>query len=57
MQIQDARIFVSGSNLFTITDYTGYTPEITESDVLRNGIDLGVYPISRTITAGVNVTL
>lgn len=57
LQIQRARIFVSGSNLFTISDYTGYTPEITESDVLRNGIDLGVYPISRTITAGVNVTL
>lgn len=57
LDVQGARIYVSGTNLFTITGYSGYTPEITENNVLRNGIDLGVFPIARTITAGINLTL
>ncbi len=56
LNVRGARFYVNGTNLFTVTGYSGYTPEITEGDVLRNGIDLGVYPSSRTITAGVNLT-
>jgi hypothetical protein len=47
---------VNGTNLFNVTDYSGYTPELTVEDVIRNGIDLGVYPHMRTFTLGLDVT-
>ncbi len=46
---QSARIYVAGSNLFTITNYTGYDPEVT------NGVDYGNYPQSKSYTVGVNL--
>ncbi|HET7321771.1 MAG TPA: hypothetical protein VFI96_04680, partial [Longimicrobiaceae bacterium] len=56
LDVGTARVYVSGTNLFTVTDYSGYTPQLTAADVIRSGIDLGVYPVMRTITAGVNLT-
>lgn len=41
------RLYVSGQNLFTITDYSGFDPEVGP-----NGIDNNIYPITRTITLG-----
>jgi TonB-linked SusC/RagA family outer membrane protein len=53
------RVFVSGTNLWTITDYKGIDPESTSnssaSDAIQN-IDHGSYPNSKTYTAGVNLT-
>lgn len=51
-----ARIYVKANNLFTWTNYTGYTPEIGSGDVLSNGIDTGIYPIPRVISIGINTT-
>lgn len=51
-----ARLYVKATNLFTITGYTGYTPEIGSNDVLSNGIDRGIYPIPRVFSAGFNTT-
>lgn len=56
LNFQAARIYVNGTNLFNVTDYSGYTPELTVGDVIRNGIDLGVFPPARTITVGLDVT-
>jgi TonB-linked SusC/RagA family outer membrane protein len=56
LTLETARIYVNGTNLFNITDYSGYTPELTVSDVIRTGIDLGVFPPSRIITLGLDVT-
>lgn len=42
------RLYVTGSNLFTITRYTGYDPEV------GSGVDYGNYPQSRTFTFGLN---
>jgi len=57
--ISNLRFFVSGTNLVTWTDYSGYTPEIAGQnggqDVLSAGIDQGVYPIPKTVTLGLNV--
>jgi len=47
--VERARFYVSGSNIFTITNYTGYDPEI------GSGIDYGNYPQARTFTVGVNL--
>ena len=47
--INRCRIYLTASNLFTITNYTGYDPEV------GGGIDYANYPQSRTITVGVNL--
>ncbi len=46
------RIYVTGENLFTLTQYTGYDPEIGGSVF---GIDKGYYPQARTFMVGVNL--
>ncbi|SMO51389.1 SusC/RagA family TonB-linked outer membrane protein [Gracilimonas mengyeensis] len=51
-----ARVYMKGTNLFTWTKYTGYTPEIGSGDVLSNGIDTGIYPIPRVVYLGFNTT-
>ena len=45
-----ARIYVSAQNLFTITDYKGFDPEVNV-----NGIDNNVYPVTRIFSVGLNV--
>ncbi|MEO6838214.1 MAG: TonB-dependent receptor [Ginsengibacter sp.] len=45
--ITKLRIYIQGSNLFTITKYTGLDPELQQSDLNNNsnfGIDFGNYP-------------
>lgn len=49
--IKNLRVFVQGENLFTITDYSGYDPEVGT----RDGFDGGTYPQSRTFTIGANI--
>ena len=49
-KLSSARLYLSGQNLFTITNYTGFDPEAGV-----NGIDLSVYPVTRTISVGVNL--
>jgi hypothetical protein len=51
-------VYVSAQNLFTITKYTGYNPEVNfyDNDNTKQGIDYGVYPATRTFLAGVNIT-
>jgi len=64
--IKQFRIYVSATNLLTLTNYNGWDPEIgygssTNSsgkvvDAYASGIDVGFYPSSRTYLFGVNVT-
>jgi TonB-linked SusC/RagA family outer membrane protein len=56
MNMTDFRLYLKGSNLFTLTKFTGYTPEIGSGDVLSNGIDTGIYPITAILSFGVNLT-
>lgn len=56
LSLTQARFYVRGTNLFTLTDYTGYTPEIEVSDPTSAGIDLGAYPVTAIYSIGVNVT-
>lgn len=53
--IQQLRIYIKGSNIYTLTRVTGYTPEIGSYDVLSNGIDYGAYPITSNYSIGVNL--
>lgn len=54
--LSNLRIYVSGSNLVYWTKYTGYTPEIVNSNPFESGIDRGTYPISRVYTVGLNAS-
>ncbi len=45
------RLYATATNLFTITPYKGYDPEVS------GGTDSGAYPSSRTFTFGVNLSL
>jgi TonB-linked SusC/RagA family outer membrane protein len=52
------RAYVSGTNLITLTKYTGYDPEVSayNSNDAQIGVDLSNYPTARTITFGIDVT-
>jgi len=56
LYLSNLRFYLKGTNLFTLTKFTGYTPEIGSSDVLSNGIDNGIYPISAIYSFGMNIT-
>ncbi|MEM9856764.1 MAG: TonB-dependent receptor [Bacteroidota bacterium] len=48
------RIYFSAQNIFTITDYSGFDPEIgfTGGNFFNRGVDQGNYPVSRRIIGG-----
>lgn len=51
-----ARAFVRGTNIFTSSKFTGYTPEIVSGSPIVNGIDGGTYPVARIVSLGLNIT-
>ncbi|MBR6731887.1 MAG: TonB-dependent receptor [Bacteroidales bacterium] len=52
------RVYVTGSNLFCLTEYSGYDPEVDtrRSTPLTPGVDYSAYPKSRGFVAGINIT-
>ncbi len=56
--ISNLRFYLSGQNLFTITGYSGYDPEVSSRTGNYNlGFDGGSYPATRSYTFGLNLTL
>jgi len=48
--------YITLANMFTLTKYTGYDPEMSQySSATNMGIDYGTYPNVKTATFGVNV--
>jgi TonB-linked SusC/RagA family outer membrane protein len=58
LYIQNLRVYVNLQNVYTLTGYSGYDPEIGsyQQDALMTGIDNGRYPSPRIYTFGVNLT-
>ncbi len=56
LAIQRLRVYVSADNLLTFTSYDGFDPEIASGGYTTIGIDRGIYPQSRTISVGANIT-
>nr|MBP6826614.1 SusC/RagA family TonB-linked outer membrane protein [Saprospiraceae bacterium] len=50
-----ARIYVSGTNLWTKQSYSGFTPEFPNERIFEAGIDKLNYPMSKTILFGLDV--
>ncbi|HPB04744.1 MAG TPA: SusC/RagA family protein, partial [Prolixibacteraceae bacterium] len=57
LPLQKLRIYVAAQNLITITNYSGFDPEVGYGDGENwaSGIDIGYYPSPKTIMAGINV--
>ncbi|MEA4840408.1 MAG: TonB-dependent receptor [Bacteroidales bacterium] len=62
IKVESIRLYLAGTNLLTLTGYSGLDPEMTvstnsysEGD-LANGIDWGTYPIAKCYTFGMNIT-
>jgi TonB-dependent starch-binding outer membrane protein SusC len=59
-KIKSARLFVNGSNLFIITNYSGTDPEVDTDKQLNGvpsaGIEYLSYPRDKSVSVGLNVT-
>ena len=57
LKITNFRVYISADNLITVTKYKGFDPEIGSyySNPYAYGVDVGTYPQSRTIRAGVTL--
>jgi hypothetical protein len=58
LPLQQARLYVSGQNLFTFTRYSGLDPEVstfTGAQGWAKGIDLGNYPIATSYLIGLSI--
>ncbi|MBR5716648.1 MAG: TonB-dependent receptor [Bacteroidales bacterium] len=58
--VSNARFYVTGTNLFCLTGYSGLDPDVTTSSSSGGfptpGYDFNSYPKARTITVGANIT-
>ena len=56
--IKHFRVFVGAQNLFTITNYTGFSPEVSTKggDAVGQGLDFSSYPAYRTFNFGAKIT-
>ena len=52
IRFSSLRLYASCQNLYTFTRYTGFDPEVGV-----NGVDYSLYPVTRTISVGINVNL
>lgn len=66
MNIGNARLYMNIQNAWLFTKYPGYNPEVNSGgndpdtrggDPTSQGIDRGAYPLARTISFGINLTL
>jgi len=53
--ISKLRVFINAYNLWTITKYPGYDPSYTNDGLINRGLDQGLYPIPRIVSAGVDI--
>ncbi len=56
IRVSNLRIYVSGNNLWTCTNYSGYDPEASDAMDKEAGVDFGVYPSVRSFVFGVDLT-
>ena len=52
--LTSSRIFVSGQNLFTITNYSGLDPDVVGNGLLQRGVDVGNWPATRILSVGIS---
>ena len=58
VKINNCRIYATGTNLLTFTNYSGFDPEVSHfgQSATNMGADLGGYPNNKSILAGINLS-
>jgi len=58
VHLQNLRFYVSAYNVFTLTNYTGFDPEVSarRNTPLTPGVDYSAYPKSRQLLFGINLS-
>lgn len=56
LKLERLRLYAGVQNVFTITNYSGYDPEVSSNALFSRGIDSNSYPNARTFTFGFNLT-
>ncbi|WP_210520036.1 SusC/RagA family TonB-linked outer membrane protein [Hymenobacter terricola] len=51
--LSNVRVYVTGRNVFTVTNYSGFDPETPGTEFFGRGIDYAIYPNVRTFTGGI----
>lgn len=54
-KVRSINAFIMGQNLFTLTKYRGYDPDVSSLGSSEIRVDYGAYPRARIYTAGINV--
>ena len=55
--ITNFRVYATANNVFTITGYSGYDPEVsTRKSTLTPAVDYAAFPRSRFFLTGVDIT-
>lgn len=57
LKVSNVRAYVSANNLFTISGYSGYDPQVSSEASFSRGVDLRAFPNTRTYTFGLNISL
>ncbi|MCB0638173.1 MAG: SusC/RagA family protein, partial [Lewinella sp.] len=56
LRLTRLRVYVSGTNLMTWQDYSGYMPELYNNNVFDVGIDAGKYPLAKSVLFGLDLS-
>ena len=57
LNVQSCKLSITGQNLFTLTNYTGFDPEVSSNaqSAYFPGYDLGAYPLARSVIFNISV--
>lgn len=53
--LSNARFFISAQNILTLTRYSGFDPEVSGVESKAAGVDRGSYPMTRTVSFGLDL--
>lgn len=56
IKVSRLRFYAGAQNLLTLTNYTGYDPEVSSDALFNRGVDFRGYPNARTYTFGLNLS-
>ena len=56
--LSSTRVYVTGANLVTWTHYSGFNPDVSSLGIgnVNRGVDVGAYPLARSVTLGINLS-
>lgn len=55
MYMERLRIYATVTNVFTLTKYSGFDPEVSSNTLFSRGVDQNSYPNTRNFTVGFNI--